>query len=770
MNQFIYISTGTRIVPNSEKTYLYKFYVLTRPGQYIYSYDYESEEKWITRAKEYEPTEPLNGEFEFTAEKLPISGEGYISITDAETGLPVPDGSYSIIPNGFDTWEESERASVEKKVAAFMAREDVKAEVARTAKSIRKKASPNKLIFTLLADTHYVLNGNWEYTEATIRAVLDQLAGENESKVAPDGIIHLGDLTDGILSKEICHKYSGRVLAGLKSLNLPLYMVAGNHDANYFRKNPDILTEEEQYDLYMSHMSTYNNAGSYIPAAPKSLYYRYDIPDASLTLLVLSAYDNSEQHRYGYSEDELTWISAELNNLPDDRRALVLSHDAPLANLDFWAQEIRNGEALCDILDEWNTTHDHRLIGFLHGHTHADLIYTKRTFPITSVGCSKIEYFEDKKPDGAICHARIEGEVTQELWDTLIIDPKTGDMDFVRFGAGIDRYVKGCVSTGYSDEATTCHEYIPAPKVWAHRGASGYLPENTLEAFRLAAEMGADGIELDVQFTRDRQLVVIHDERIDRTSDGQGAVADMTLYQLRQYNFNRTIPDDKHYDIPTLAEVLELIRPTGMIINIELKTGVNFYPGIEQATVDLVREYGMEDRVIYSSFNHESLIRLKKYAPEAECGVLYSAGIADPASYAKNLSLQAIHPAVGCMKYPGLPEQCREKDIRMHVWTVNSEAQMEQMRQLRTDAIITNYPDIALALYGRNHKTFEELKPEFTTEGAETGQNNSTGTADSSQKSKNKHPWPLRVAGTLYKYIRKPFVAIDRVIQKAAGK
>ncbi|SCY10281.1 Glycerophosphoryl diester phosphodiesterase [Lachnospiraceae bacterium XBB2008] len=764
MHRYIYVSAGTKLVPNTEKAYLYKFHVLTRPGQYIYSYDYESEEKWITRATEYEPSEPLTGEFEFTADRLPASGEGYITITDAETGLPLPEASYSIIPLGFDTWEEAERASVRAKVAAFMSREDVRDEVERTAKTICEKAgkassdsgsASGKLVFTLLADTHYVLNGNWEYTAETIKAVHESVRKACGSDIYT-GIIHLGDLTDGILSKDICRIYSGRVLDELKSLNLPLYMVAGNHDSNYFRKNPDILTEEEQYDLYMSHLAAYDAPGSYISAAPKSLYYRYDIPGSILTLLVLSAYDNYEQHRYGYTEEQLTWISAELDRFSDDRRVLVLSHDAPLTNLDFWAKEIRNGEALCDILDAWNVAHDHRLIGFLHGHTHADLIYTKRSFPIISVGCSKIEYFEDKKPDGAICPARIEGEVTQELWDTLILDPETGDMDFIRFGAGIDRHVIG--------------HTIPSPKVWAHRGASGYLPENTLEAFNLAADMGADGIELDVQFTRDRQLVVIHDERIERTSDGQGAVADMTLYQLRQYNYNRTIPDDTQYDIPTLSEVLELIRPNGMIINIELKTGVNFYPGIEQATVDLVRKYGMEDRVIYSSFNHESLIRLKEYAPDAECGVLYSTGIADPASYAKVLGMQAIHPSVGCVKYPGLPEHCKDNGIRMHVWTVNSEAQMEQMRQLGVDAIITNYPDVALALYGRDHKSYEELKPTPTADIAESEQDSPVETVAPSQNTGHKHPWPLRIAGTMYKYIRKPFVALDRVIQKAAGK
>ncbi len=751
MHPFIYVSTGTRIVPDTEKSYFYKFYVLTRPGQYIYSYDYESEEKWITRAAEYEPTEPVTGEFEFAQDKLPASGEGYITIIDTQTRLPLSEDSYSIIPKGYDTWEEAERASVHTKVAAFMAREDVQAEVTRTAQSVREKASPNKLIFTLLADTHYVLNGNWEYTAATIEAVHRSLCDRYD--IAYDGVIHLGDLTDGILDRDTLRTYSGRVMDAMKSWGLPVYMVAGNHDANYFRKNPEILTEEEQRELYMPER--------------ERLFYRADI--SNLSLLVLSAYENSEPLRYGYTEEQLNWISAELNSLPENRRVLVLSHDTPLANLDYWSKEIRNGESLCGILDKWNETHNHRIIGFLHGHTHADLIYTKRTFPIISVGCSKIEYFEDKKPDGAICHARIEGEGTQELWDTLIVDPETGDMDFVRFGAGCDRRI------------INNKPFITSPKVWAHRGASGYLPENTLEAFKLAADMGADGIELDVQFTHDRQLVVIHDERIDRTSDGQGAVVEMTLYQLRQYNYNRTIPDDKHYDIPTLEEVLGLVRPTGMIINIELKTGVNFYPGIEQATVDLVREYDMEDRVIYSSFNHESLIRLKKYAPDAECGVLYSTGIADPSSYAKELGMQAIHPSIACMKYPGLSERCREKEIRMHVWTVNSEAQMEQMRQLGVDAVITNYPDVAMALYDRDHKTYEELKPAPIAEVSESEQDihaeaidssldTSVETADSSQNTVNKHPWPLRIAGALYKYIRKPFVAFDCAIQRAAGK
>ena len=150
------------------------------------------------------------------------------------------------------------------------------------------------------------------------------------------------------------------------------------------------------------------------------------------------------------------------------------------------------------------------------------------------------------------------------------------------------------------------------PLIWAHRGASGYLPENTLEAFQKAVDMGADGIELDVHKTKDGVLVVIHDEMIDRTSDGTGWVKDMTYDELLQYNYNRTHQESlSHATIPTLAQVFDLIKPTNLTINIELKTGIVFYENIEADTVALVREYGLENRVIYSSFNHASVLQVK---------------------------------------------------------------------------------------------------------------------------------------------------------------
>ena len=168
--------------------------------------------------------------------------------------------------------------------------------------------------------------------------------------------------------------------------------------------------------------------------------------------------------------------------------------------------------------------------------------------------------------------------------------------------------------------------------VWGHRGASGYAPENTMAAFEKAVELGADGIELDVQLTKDGELVVIHDETIDRVSDGSGWVKDYAYAKLIKHNFNRTHPEYEHAQIPTLEEVYALIKPTDLTINVEIKTGVVFYPEIEERVLDLTERMGLMERVIFSSFNHYTIQKIKEINPEAETGMLYSDGIINPVS------------------------------------------------------------------------------------------------------------------------------------------
>ena len=112
----------------------------------------------------------------------------------------------------------------------------------------------------------------------------------------------------------------------------------------------------------------------------------------------------------------------------------------------------------------------------------------------------------------------------------------------------------------------------PKTFVYGHRGASGYAPENTLEAFAIAAEMKADGVELDVHFSKDGQVVVIHDDKIDRVSNGQGKVKEYTLEELRSFDFGYKFYGERRgIKIPTLDEVYALLAPTGMTVNVEIK-------------------------------------------------------------------------------------------------------------------------------------------------------------------------------------------------------
>jgi len=230
-------------------------------------------------------------------------------------------------------------------------------------------------------------------------------------------------------------------------------------------------------------------------------------------------------------------------------------------------------------------------------------------------------------------------------------------------------------------------------EIWGHRGACAYAPENTLEAFELAAKMGADGVELDVQLTRDGEVVVIHDETIDRVCNGHGWVKDYTLEELKTFKVNRPHPQYTDAQIPTLREVYELLAPTRLKVNVELKTGYFFYPGIEEKVLQIAKEMNMEEKVWYSSFNHYSIKKIKELDPNAKIGILYGDGIYLPADYAKRLGAEALHPASHNMQYPDFVKNCKEKNVKIHVWTVNDTEHIRQMIDAGVDAVITNYPD-----------------------------------------------------------------------------
>ncbi len=182
-------------------------------------------------------------------------------------------------------------------------------------------------------------------------------------------------------------------------------------------------------------------------------------------------------------------------------------------------------------------------------------------------------------------------------------------------------------------------------KIWAHRGCSQRYPENTLLAFKKAVEIkNLTGIELDIQLTRDGQLVVIHDERVDRTTEGIGCVKDYTLTELKRLHIYADEAPSQF--IPTMDEVFDVMEKgikTGMKLNIELKTGVCPYPGIEEKIVELVYKRGFQKSVVYSSFSALSLERIRKLDPAAETGVLDSR-VSDCLYKAEALGADALHP------------------------------------------------------------------------------------------------------------------------------
>lgn len=235
-------------------------------------------------------------------------------------------------------------------------------------------------------------------------------------------------------------------------------------------------------------------------------------------------------------------------------------------------------------------------------------------------------------------------------------------------------------------------------KVIAHRGYSGKYPENTMLAFRKAEEAGADEIELDVQLTKDGTVVVIHDEKIDRTTDGTGLVKDHTYEELKAFNaavLFPTVTDFQH--IPTFEEYCAWVATTKLTTNIEIKTGRFYYEDIEKKTVEIIRRYGLEKRVMFSSFNHLSLLKAKEQLPEAECGALLSdAGMGNAGYYCHSCGFECYHPGFAGLT-PEIVDSCKKYGIKMNVWTVNSMDQLEKLEEWGCDGVITNYPQVCRA-------------------------------------------------------------------------
>jgi len=218
----------------------------------------------------------------------------------------------------------------------------------------------------------------------------------------------------------------------------------------------------------------------------------------------------------------------------------------------------------------------------------------------------------------------------------------------------------------------------------------------------MAIEMGADGIELDVHESSDGKLMVIHDETVDRTSNGSGRVVDMTCQELKKLDFSYGREEYASVRIPTLREVYGLVKPTRLTVNVEVKCDVVIYPGIWDKLIKLEREMGMQGRVLYSSFNHYVLQKIRALDPDAQIGLLYANAMVDPWVYAKYLNADALHPSyLAALKCPGMMAGCAQNGVQVNPWTVNTPEDVVALDGAGANAVITNCPDVALRALGR---------------------------------------------------------------------
>jgi glycerophosphoryl diester phosphodiesterase len=214
----------------------------------------------------------------------------------------------------------------------------------------------------------------------------------------------------------------------------------------------------------------------------------------------------------------------------------------------------------------------------------------------------------------------------------------------------------------------------------AHRGASGDYPENTMLAFEKAIEMGCDGIETDVHLSKDGVLVLIHDEKVDRTTSEKGYVADYPFAELNKLG------------IPSLEQLIVLAKRHNIFLNIEIKSGLQWYENIEEKLIETLKRYHFIDHTILSSFNHYAMVKCKMLCKEIKTGLLYVEALYKPEKYCAYVGADAIHPNYIVLTKQ-IVDEIHSYGFRVHPYTVNSKKAMLSMIEIGVDMIITNYPD-----------------------------------------------------------------------------
>ncbi|MBC7118837.1 MAG: glycerophosphodiester phosphodiesterase [Methanobacteriaceae archaeon] len=212
-------------------------------------------------------------------------------------------------------------------------------------------------------------------------------------------------------------------------------------------------------------------------------------------------------------------------------------------------------------------------------------------------------------------------------------------------------------------------------EVIAHRGASYFEPENTLRSFRRAVEMGADRVEVDVRLSKDNELVIIHDPRVDRTTNGTGRVEDMTLQQLK------SLDAGKGEKIPTLQEVIESLEGTKLVIEMKI-------PNIEEKVLEVIHENHLKN-ILITSFYHASLKKVKILDENIETGTIFSCQPLKPERLALDANSDAIFPKHKFVDQKMI-KRAHKHDIKIYPWTIDNPKTAKKLIKLGVDGIVTN--------------------------------------------------------------------------------
>ena len=379
----------------------YKFnvatYSLTIDPRWIYTYDYAPDQSWTVYRGD------LSGETYRQAD--------YIFRDDCYFRVCLRKTSGKLFSDSDDI---NEILVFDKKSTKPQATKPwITNEAKRAASRVNELRTSDSLVFALFSDTHYVVNGTWHDTAESL--------GKMHELVNFDGIVHLGDITDGMVTSEATKAYASIVLHELKIHGIPVGLALGNHDSNYFRGNPQGFSHKEQRDFYF-------DGGE--------LHYCMDYEAQKLRLIFLDSFDFTETMRYGYSKKCTAWLEQTLSSTSTDWRVIIFSHLPPVTRLQFWAKEVRGEEEIRRILHIYSN----KIIAWINGHNHADRIDHVESIPIVSTINTKCEAFTEHKPTSYITPERKLDTATQEAWDIMIVNQTT--INFVRFGAGDDRIIK----------------------------------------------------------------------------------------------------------------------------------------------------------------------------------------------------------------------------------------------------------------------------------------------------------------------------------------